>query len=252
MPPLPHPEITEVWERADQGHANAYRCGADDGHSYYVKSQGATWRGLVCEWVAARLAFAFGLPIAPFAQVRLDEQFALFLQRSGNRHLAAGLAFGSRVAAHAREFEPTLLARCGPAFRRDLVAFDWWVQNADRTLGDYAGNPNLLWDTAGMQPVVIDHNMAFDPQFEADKFADTHIFQADFAELRADWVMRADYEQRFALLMPLLSEIWAELPQNWLVTEDGDIRCAPPEFETILSRVRRPHFWDTPSPDHTP
>ena len=90
MPQLQHPEIIEVWERAEQGHANAYHCGADDGHSYYVKSQGATWRGLVCEWVAARLALVFGLPIAPFAQVSLDDGFAQFLQRAGNRHLVSG------------------------------------------------------------------------------------------------------------------------------------------------------------------
>lgn len=246
MPQLQHPEIIEVWGRADQGHANAYRCGADDGHSYYVKSQGATWRGLVCEWVTARLALAFGLPVAPFAQVLLDERFAQFLQRGGNRHLVAGLAFGSRVAIHTREFEPALLPKCGAVFRRDLVAFDWWVRNADRTLGEYAGNPNLLWDTAGAMPVVIDHNMAFDPQFEADKFVETHIFQADLVTLKTDWVMRAEYEQRFSALVPLLSDIWNELPQNWLETEDGGTRFLQSEFHLILERVHLPHFWDTP------
>lgn len=246
MPHSQHPEIIEVWERAEQGHANAYRCGADDGHSYYVKSQGATWRGLVCEWVAARLALAFGLPIAPFTQVFLDEGFAQFLQRAGNRHLVAGLAFGSRVAPHTREFEPALLRKCLPEFRRDLVAFDWWVHNADRTLGDYAGNPNLLWDTEGTVPVVIDHNMAFDLEFEPGKFLETHIFRADFALLKADLVMRAEFEQRFSSLVPLLADIWAELPQNWLETEDGDTRFLQFEFHSALDRVNQPQFWDTP------
>ena len=244
MTQLLHPEIIEVWERADQGHANAYRCGADDNHSYYVKSQGATWRGVACEWVAARLALELKLPIAPFAQVVLDEDFARFLQRDGNRHLVAGLAFGSRVAPHTREFEPALLSTCSPDFRRDLVAFDWWVHNADRTLGDYSGNPNLLWDTERALPVVIDHNMAFDRDFEADKFLETHIFQADLAVLKADLVMRAEYEQRFAGLVPLLKDIWAELPQNWLITEYGDVRFLQSEFFSVLNRVNQPHFWD--------
>ncbi|MDP2367718.1 HipA family kinase [Rhodoferax sp.] len=232
--------------RADQGHANAYRCSADDGHSYYVKSQGATWRGLVCEWVAARLALAFGLPIAPFSQVRIDEDFANFLQRAGNRHLVAGLAFGSRVAPHTREFEPALLPKCKPDFRRDLVAFDWWVHNADRTLGEYSGNPNLLWDTASAVPVVIDHNMAFDLGFEPDLFLETHVFHADLTAIKADLVMRAEYEQRFSALVPLLSDIWAELPQNWLESEDGDIRFSPSDFLSVLDRVNRPLFWDSP------
>lgn len=246
MPELQHPEIIEVWERADQGHANAYRCGADDEQSYYVKSLGATWRGLVCEWVAARLALAFGLPIAPFAQVLIDEGFAQFLQSAGNRHLVAGLAFGSRVAPHTREFEPTLLPKCAPEFRRDLAAFDWWVCNADRTLGDYSGNPNLLWNTEGAVPVVIDHNMAFDLEFEPRKFLETHIFRADLAALKTDLVMRAEYEQRFSSLVPLLKDIWAELPQNWLETEDGISRFLQSEFLHVLDRVNQPQFWDTP------
>lgn len=246
MPHMQHPEIIEVGERAEQGHANAYHCGADDGHSYYVKSQGATWRGLMCEWVTARLALVFGLPIAPFAQVSLDDGFAQFLQRAGNRHLVAGLAFGSRVAPNTREFEPTLVARCTPEFRRDLVAFDWWVRNADRTLGDYSGNPNLLWDTERMTPVVIDHNMAFDLEFEPAKFLDTHIFRADLTVLKADLVMRAEYEQRFSSLVPLLEDIWTELPQNWLETEDGVPRFSQSEFHSVLDRVNHPQFWDTP------
>ena len=227
-------------------YANAYRCGADDGNSYYVKSLGATWRGLTCEWVTARLALAFGLPIAPFAQVFLDEGFAQFLQRNGNRHLVAGLAFGSRVAPHTREFEPALLPRCTAEVRRDLVACDWWVRTADRTLGDYSGNPNLLWDTERSVPVVIDHNMAFDVGFEPGKFLETHIFQADLAALKADLVMRAEYEQRFSSLVPLLTDIWAELLQNWLETEDGEVRFLQSDFHAVLDRINHPQFWNVP------
>jgi hypothetical protein len=144
MPSALYPEIIEVIERADQGYANAYRCGASDGQNYYVKSLGTTWRGLACEWVAARLAQTFGLPVAPFTLVSIDDDFAQFLRTSGNVHLVAGLAFGSRAILKACEFEITLIPNCKPVFRRDLVAFDWWIRNADRTLGHYSGNPNLL------------------------------------------------------------------------------------------------------------
>jgi hypothetical protein len=185
-----------------------------------------------------------GLPIAPFAQVLIDARFARFLQRAGNQHLVEGLAFGSRVASHTREFEPTLLSKCKPEFRRDLVAFDWWVCNADRTLGEHAGNPNLLWDTEAVAPVVIDHNMAFDRDFEVIQFLETHIFRADLNLIRADLVMRAEYEQRFSSLVRLLDDIWAELPQNWLETEDGDSRFLQAEFHSVLDRVNQPGFWD--------
>jgi hypothetical protein len=239
-----YPEIVEVVGPAEQGFANAYRCIANDGCNYYVKSEGSTWRGLVCEWVAARLAQVLGLPIAKFAQVDLAEDFADFLRSSGNYHLVKGLAFGSRAAIHVREFEPALLLKCSPQFRRDLVAFDWWVKNADRTLGEYAGNPNLLWDTEESVPVVIDHNMAFDCEFEAETFLETHIFRADLAVIKADLVMRAQYQQRFSTLVPLLDDIWAELPQNWLINEDNQVRVLKSDFYSVLNRTNDPNFWD--------
>jgi hypothetical protein len=42
----------------------------------------------------------------------------------------------------------------------------------------------------------------------------------------------------------LLTDIWAELPQNWLVTEDGDVRFLQSEFFLVLNRVNQPQFWD--------
>ena len=154
--PLLHPVIIEVGERTEQGMTKPYRCGADDGHDYFVKSAGAGWRSLICEWMAGRLAIEFGLPVPPMAQVAIEDDLpAMFLQR-GDHDLVAGLAFGSRRVDHVRDFEPTLLKLCSVELRRDLVAFDWWVRNADRTLGELSGNPNLLCAT-GESRAVIDH-----------------------------------------------------------------------------------------------
>jgi hypothetical protein len=237
---LNHPAIHEVWERTEQGMTRPYRCGADDGHSYYVKSRGAGWRSLVCEWVAGRLAVQLNLPIAPFAQVQVPAGFETIFKLRGDHDLAAGLAFGSRIAEQTREFEPSLLARCKPAFRRDLVVFDWWVRNADRTLGALSGNPNLLWNTATEAPVVIDHNMAFDQGFDAALFMETHVFRVDLAEVAGDMLLRADYAQRFTSLLAEFATIWAELPQNWVVDEDGQARVDPDEFLAVLQRVNHP------------
>ncbi len=240
---LQHPAITEVWERTEQGTTRPFRCGADDGHSYYVKSRGAGWRSLVCEWMTGRLSEKLLLPIAPFAQVQVDAGFETILALRGEHDLGAGLASGSRIAPRTREFEPALLARCAPAFRRDLVAFDWWVRNADRTLGAIFGNPNLLWNTETEAPVVIDHNMAFDRDFDATLFLQTHVFRADFETITGDMLLRADYEQRFNGLLTGFAAIWAQLPQNWLVDEDGQARLGPDEFLAVLKRVNEPGFW---------
>jgi hypothetical protein len=237
--------IEEISDRADQGMTQPWRCRGEDGHSYFVKvGSSAGWRSLICEWVAGRLAERFGLPMAPFAQVYLDVALVAPHRQLGHLDLSPGEAFGSRLAPRVREFDPILRHKCSATFRRDLVAFDWWIRNADRTLGEISGNPNLLWSTEpppGL--VVIDHNLAFDPDFDADRFSTSHIFAADFEQIRADMFLRADYQQRFTRLLPMLPDIWAELPDNWVHTEDGLERLSPSDIETLLRRVEHDGFW---------
>lgn len=241
--PLQHPAIIELSGRTDQGMTKPYRCVADDGHRYYVKSEGAGWRSVVAEWVAGRLAVEFGLPVPTLMQVDVDQSLSDILRMEGDRDLAPGLAFGSRIVEPVREFDPSLLPSCDPAFRRDLLAFDWWVHNADRTLGVLSGNPNLLWDLSCQQPVVIDHNMAFDADFDAAMFTQTHVFAAEWPVITGDLVMRAEYEQRFAGLLAAVDAIWAELPHNWVFREDDSPRATQAEFLALLQRVEAPGFW---------
>jgi hypothetical protein len=240
---LTHPAIIEIWGRTEQGMTKPYRCSTDDECSYFVKSAGAGWRSLVCEWLAGRLATAFGLPLPPIAQVRVDDFLAEIFRAQGDHDLAAGLAFGSQQVRHVRDFEPALVTKCKPAFRRDLVAFDWWVHNADRTLGELSGNPNLLWVPGEERPVVIDHNLAFDPGFDPQLFADTHVFAEDLRAILGDWVLRADYEQRFCALLPVLNAAWSELPHNWTHDEDNHPRMALSSFEATISRAQQEDFW---------
>lgn len=79
--PLIHPAIIEVCERTEQGITKPYRCHADDGQGYFVKSSGAGWRGLVCKWAAGRLAIAYGLPVPSFAAVEIDDALARLRSR---------------------------------------------------------------------------------------------------------------------------------------------------------------------------
>lgn len=241
--PIHRPLITEVIERAAQGMTRPYLCMAEDGNAWFVKSAGAHWRSLVCEWIAGRLAGAFGLPLPAIAQPTVDESLAEALRGQGDHDLAAGSAFGSQRVEYVRDFEPALLDQCPVAFRRDLVAFDWWVHNADRTLGDLSGNPNLLWVSGERRPVIIDHNLAFDPDFDASLFLRTHVFRADFLALRDDLVTRAEYEQRFTDLLASLDTFWAEIPHNWIYREDGQPRITLHEVGQVLGRVQDAEFW---------
>lgn len=240
--------IVEIGERSEQGRTQPHHCIGDDGNHYMVKLGSllsAGWRSLVCEWLAGRLAQMLGLPVAPFAQVEVDADLVNALRGRRPGELVAGPAFGSRWMAHARDLEPSLVRKCPREFRRDLVAFDWWVHNADRSLGEVSGNPNLLWATG--RPIVIDHNMAFDLEFDGTDFMSTHVFRADFEEIRWDLLLRASYQQRFTALLPQFPILWSELPHNWTHSEDGTARWQAGDFEAVLLRAGRDDFWQVPA-----
>lgn len=51
--------------------------------------------------------------------------------------------------------------------QQDVLVFDWWIHNGDRLLTERGSNPNLFWNPASRELIVIDHNQAFDPDFDA-------------------------------------------------------------------------------------
>jgi hypothetical protein len=57
--------IVEIQGRSEQGVTQPFRCRTDDGVLCYVKGAGAGRRSMICEWIAAHLGRAFGLPVPP-------------------------------------------------------------------------------------------------------------------------------------------------------------------------------------------
>lgn len=140
---------------------------ADDGQTYVVKFRGAGQgaRALVAELVAGELARALGLPVPELVIVELDpavgrnegdpEIRALLCASAGDN---AGLAF----LPGALNFDPAARPAIEPASAAQIVAFDAFAQNMDRT----AKNPNLLW--SGARLWLIDHGAAMYWQHDWD------------------------------------------------------------------------------------
>jgi hypothetical protein len=143
--------IEEVLGRSPQGKTEPFICRGHDGETYYVKGAGAGRRSLICEWVAAHLATAFGLPIADYALAEVPEALVSFGVRPDIRDLGAGLVFASRRLPHSQELTPTTRDLVPVALALDVLVFDWWLRNEDRHLTESGGNPNLLWDVTGEQ-----------------------------------------------------------------------------------------------------
>src|SRR5258708_5581501 len=138
--------IIEIGDIAWQGKTEPVICRAEDGHEYVVKGNFAGRKALIAEWVANRLGKLLGLPIPEFAQLQLDP---LLLEYSAKtlelERLGGGILFGSRRESNLVELRQADLPRIDLNLKGRVLAFDWWIANADRVFIDGAGNPNLLW-----------------------------------------------------------------------------------------------------------
>lgn len=220
-------------DRAVQGRTRPFLCRADDGHSYYVKGKAAGRRSLICEWVAGALAREFGLGLPEF-RVAIAPAALLSLHPEGS-DLGASPAFASRVVAHAAELGFAHIGDVDRAVRRDIAVFDWWVRNEDRSLTAHGGNPNLLWDPSDKALTPIDHNLAFDDDFDPQRFLDTHVFSADFADVTRDLAERGVYAGRLKEAFSVAQQAWDEMPLEWHYHDD---ECTVPVAFDIAEAVK--------------
>jgi hypothetical protein len=238
-------EIVEIMGRSEQGVTRPFICRGDDGHVYFVKGRGAGMRSLICEWIAGQLGRRLGLPIAPFEIVEVGPELIEIATRSDMAELGAGLAFGSQKLP-VIELSATHVQYVPDEQQRDVLVFDWWVQNADRTLGEAGGNPNLFWDVEQENLVVIDHNQAFDKSFVIQDFVETHAFRHQMHAVASDGMLQKDYCSRFERAMTDWSAICDTVPPEWWFVDLE--RTVPTDFDReaaqrLLMRFQADGFW---------
>lgn len=206
--------IVEIVRRLDQGVTRPFLVRAEDEALYVAKGRETTQWGLIAEWLCAHLARACGLAIPDFSLLEIPPELLEAYGPEG-KALGPGMAFGSRHEADVQEFAVTQLKQIDAETRRRVLAFDWWVENADRSLTVHGGNPNLLWRAALKRLLVIDHNEAFDPAFhEADFFA-THVFRDQAEPLFGDLVSRAETSSFLEAALQSFDAARSSLPEAW-------------------------------------
>lgn len=253
--------VTEVLGRSEQGRTHPYICRCDDGEVYFVKGRSATRRGLIHEWLCGHLAQALDLPIAPFDLAHVPQELMEADLSGWLADLGEGPAFASRKVL-GQELSMAQVPDIAVDLRRDVLLFDWWVRNGDRTLTSRGGNVNLLWQPGALardeddvrvatsQLAVIDHNLAFDLDFSARDFCLTHVFAADIADTFSDFVLRETYTHRLSAALPGLEDAWNNLPSAWqFVDMEQTIPTAYPKAAVwaTLQRVESPDFWNLPA-----
>ncbi|MEA3260858.1 MAG: HipA family kinase [Pseudomonadota bacterium] len=233
-------QIKEVIRPADQGFSRPYLCRSVSNDLYYVKGRNTDPDSMYKEWGCAHLAESLNLPIPDYALVELDPALVDALPPE-LADIGAGLAFGSKAIQKAIWFEQASVCNIPAQLQRRVVAFDWWIQNLDR--GSH--NPNLLLDEGSL--VVIDHNNAFDTDFDPQQFIQQHIFADEGRNLFSDYIERDALQNEFRQLIPVFSKAIAEAPEEWK-WYDSDA-TVPSNFdaqhcEKAIKRCIDSDFWN--------
>ena len=242
-------DIIEIHGRTAEGNgvSRPFRCEGDDGRDYFVKLKNAGYQCLVKEWVAGRLAREMGLPVAEVSQVRISSALI-----AGNQEYEAelghGIAFGSVKVEAAERLALEFVRQDDSGGLSRILLFDWWVRNSDRALTEIGGNPNLLWEIHPGRVVMIDHDNAFDADFDVAAFRRFHALRAHLGSW--DPAVRAELSAWLEAGLGRLDDIWTEIPEEWLVDSHGDSRCAldKESLKAVLSSRRSdPDFWTIPN-----
>ena len=229
-------QVTEIVRRLDQGVTRPFLVRADDDALYVAKGRETTQRGLVAEWICAHLGQSLGLSIPDFALLDVPAELVEALGAEGSA-LGTGLVFGSRLEVEVQEFAVTQLKHIPAHDRRRLLAFDWWVENADRSLTNHGGNPNLLWRAAESRLLVIDHNLAFDAAFDEVAFFASHVFRDDADALFADLVWQAETSSMLTHALDGFDAAASSLPEAWKWVDVAQTIPTQVNLNTIKARL---------------
>ena len=198
--------------------------GADDGQLYVMKFAGAGQgpKALIAEWVAGEIGRALGLRVPRLVFMELDGAFGKSEPDPEIQDLlraSVGLNLGMQYLPHATAFNPLLTPPPDPALASDIVWFDAYVTNVDRT----ARNVNLLLWRAGLW--LIDHGAAlyFHHDWSADVLSRSRTPYARIKDhVLLPWATglpEADVRARSRLSEDLLCGIVAAIPDAWLGRE---------------------------------
>lgn len=239
--------IVEPTTTAGDGVTRPRLCRLSDDEFYYVKGRNLTPQGLINELICARLGQALGLPIPEFELAKMPQIPDIGDLRKLYAELGFGLLFASKRVPNLMEIDITQAKRVSPEERRDVVAFDYWISNADRTLTERGGNPNLFWDMDRDSLVVLDHNLAFDSDASLGGLLGDHIFKEDLMSIVADPEHRQHYAQIFQSVIQGWPEIVASIPDEWLYSDEMmTIEAQLLDFDGMhahLNRLCDPNGW---------
>ena len=231
-------EVIEIIDRCAEGTcvSRPFRARTDDGSLYWIKGCGSGWtRHELChELLAARLATALEIPIAEYTILDVPPMLLEFCAVPGIEALHAGPAFGSLHVENGVSLPPVAVHSVPEPLRQKILLFDWWIQNEDRILSELGGNVNLLWNPNGRRLTIIDHNNAFDNDFDESEFFQNHVFQAERTRMSEPFLL--EQSQLFEKAATFFTELIKDFPEEWMDRQMNPGDFVPESAIEILNR----------------
>lgn len=231
--------VVEIIRPTKSGHTQPYQCKLEDEQNYAVKGRGALTEGLLAEVSAAVLGQAMGLPIPDFVIAEIPKSLII---SSGDCELRSslgeGLGFASLWQNYCAPLTPTIRDDQSRTFLAKLYAFDHWIANGDRSLGDQEGNPNLLYQLADRRLVVFDHNLAFSPRYSAEELA-YHAGRRSWSTIGKDGKFLSGLYDAMQIARRELDAALRYLPDEWIDERPNFIET----MHATLDRVMTKRFW---------
>jgi hypothetical protein len=201
---------------------------ADDDGLYVVKfrAAGQGLKALIAEVLVGRLAQAAGLPVPELVLVELDPALGAAEPDPEINELitrSAGLNLGVDFLPGSLDFNPARPDAVSSAFASQVVWFDAWTTNVDRT----ARNPNLLvWHG---RTWLIDHGAALYRHHAGGDFAgragEPFPLIAEHVLLRyAGALAEADARLSSVFGRESIGAALASVPDEWLGDDPGSAR----------------------------
>ena len=267
--------ITEIIGRSEQGATRPFFCSAESGQGYRltccVKGAYAGKNSLCCEWVASRLARFLldveDLSLPDFWMAEVPQELISASARPDIHDLGAGPAFASMLMVGGQELTWSAAQDWTEQTMAALLLIDLWLQNEDRSLSEHGGNPNLLVEGilrvtdvipdpmgarvewAGNRLWLYDFNLAFDEDFNRERFFKVHVFGGMLKAWPEGFRERMEVRMREALGQ--VRSIFSELPLEWLHVDGDDSLPVQLDQERVISVLELPFtdpetFWKLP------
>lgn len=235
--------VTAYTRRMNDGITQPFLCTCQDSNAYIVKGRPKLRQSeLAAEFISAHLARSLELAIPDFCVVDVGRELIEFMP-SLRGQLDPGPAFATKYIEGCSTLNlQQARTSVNVQDQKRIFFFDRWINNSDRSLTEFGGNVNIIFDPLNNRYYLIDHNLSFAQAVEDEEY-DVHVYSANGRAWFYDMMDKPELLDLANAAIASLDQVFSEIPDVWLPDGDNDRESYFSEIRTCLSRVNNDDFW---------